>query len=309
MNSILEDPGPKVYILRGPDIELECYAPGSTYGMTRFDWTGLVRQLRFKGHPLLGKETEGKDQDRRFGSGCCNEFGIEAPLGFAEAELGSWCPKIGVGLIQKVHAAYDFHYAYPLQPAAFAASQKERQLILECSASEHNGYAYRLTKTIELLDDGFAVHYRLRNTGQKPINTTEYTHNFVRLGNDPIGSAYRLRFPRPVQPSAFGETVNPEDAAIVEADGFAFRSAPQQPVFFSNVLGGGQAQASWTLHNHNKGLGLRESIDGPVESVNVWSNGQVLSPELFVRIAVPKGGEQTWSRLYTVVEEHTPPLA
>ena len=40
-----------------------------------------------------------------------------------------------------------------------------------------------------------AVKYYLENTGEKDIITDEYTHNFIAINKDLIGTNYLIKFP------------------------------------------------------------------------------------------------------------------
>ena len=41
------------------------------------------------------------------------------------------------------------------------------------------------------------ISHRLKNTGDKPITTEFYNHNFFNVDNDPVGPNYTLAFPAP----------------------------------------------------------------------------------------------------------------
>jgi hypothetical protein len=275
--------------------------PGEVYSMTRFDWTGLIREVRYKGQPITGRESPQTDRDTALGCGCYNEFGIEGPIGFQEAAPGDWVHKIGVGLLRKEHPGYDFHHGYELRPAQFETSTDKDTIRTACSGPEHNGFGYRLDKRIEVLEDGFAVHYALHNTGTKPFASSEYNHNFIALDQGPIDTRYRLDFGFAPNPDGFGESVNPEGAAVFEGSALHFRSCPSEPVFFSNLTGGKAHRASWTMRCASNGLSLSETGDFETASINVWSNGRVLSPELFIQLELLPGTSRRWSRRYRVV--------
>lgn len=72
------------------------------YKGTRFDWTGFITQVTLEEgkHTFCVPESLKPDEGTG-GKGLCNEFGISRAIGYDEAPIGGWFPKIGVGLLQK----------------------------------------------------------------------------------------------------------------------------------------------------------------------------------------------------------------
>ncbi|MDE5422702.1 hypothetical protein L3073_10835 [Ancylomarina sp. DW003] len=90
-----------VHILKNKNLEVHIDLPLENYQLSRFDWTGKIVSVKFKGVDVVGTERLNSDDDNRFGKGFYNEFGIETPVGFDDCEEGDWFPKIGVGLLKK----------------------------------------------------------------------------------------------------------------------------------------------------------------------------------------------------------------
>lgn len=286
------------YHLKNKDLEMRIDDPLEGYQSSRFDWTGKVVALDFKGKPLLVSEREDGAHGERMGSGLYNEFGMNSPLGFEETLMGDWFHKIGVGLLRKEEEHYHFGTSYPIQPATFAVAQESNRVVIDCISEQYNGYAYRLKKTFELREQGFLIQYSLENTGDKAILTEEYVHNFVAINQKSIGAAYSLKFRFPLQSACFGETVNPEEKVVIGQDEITFKGALEEEFFFSNLNGSEQVEGQWELMHREENVTIRETTNIPSSLVNLWGKKHVISPEIFIALNIQPGQQKRWERRY-----------
>jgi hypothetical protein len=289
-------------ILKKTKLELLIDPPGENYQRTRFDWTGKIRALTYEGKSITGRELLHPGPDQLAGEGFYNEFGIDGPLGYDELPVGEWCHKIGVGRVKKEDTSYDIHKDYDCQPCEFEVEREEQALRLTCHGPLLNGYAYLLKKEIRLLESGFQINYYLENQGEKPILTSEYSHNFLNIDQAPIGEAYRLRFPFELKPEGFGERVNPEGLLTIGQREVTWKGTPKEAFFFSMLSGGEEVEATWELWNVASGMGISETGSFPTRKVNLWGCGHVISPELFFDIRLAPAQSVRWSRTYQVLE-------
>ena len=138
------------------------------------------------------------------------------------------------------------------------------------------------------------------NRGSKTLYTNEYVHNFISIGGAPIGPHYQLYTPFTIHPSLFIEYVNPENLVDIHQDAVDFKGTPSQPFFFSNLSGGVQVPASWTLKHTDIGIGISETGDFRSDAINLWGMRHVISPELFKQINLAPGQSTRWSRTYHI---------
>lgn len=289
-------------ILRNEQLEIHVDQPTSNYNFSRFDWTGKIADVRFRGISLSATERPDGENPDLFGRGFCNEFGIDSALGYEEAEIGGWFHKIGVGLLKKTEGPYQFHKAYEIIPARFSCKIEADKLVMTCTPDPAVGYSYILSKEIALLDNGFAIRYNLENTGSKRIRTDEYVHNFTAINSEAMGSSYRLSFPFDLIPDRFDERVNPGEKAVLGAHDISFSGQPEDQFFFSNLSGGKRVRAEWELINTKAKLGIRESGSFETDKINLWGWKHVISPELFMKIDLEPGQSAQWERKYEVFE-------
>jgi len=288
------------HIIKNNTLEIAIDTPLENYKGSRFDWSGKISSIKFENLPLTTVEdTESKNIDF-LGKGLFNEFGINSPLGFEETPMDGWFHKIGVGLIKKEHKEYLFHRNHLIKPAHFDITCEDQKIIIVCKSKPVNGYSYVLKKEITISENSFTINYLLLNTGEKKIVTDEYVHNFLAINNALIGEDYTLKFPFPINPSLFDETLNSENKVEIGLDNITFNKTPEKQFFFSNLTGGKELEAEWALTNLKANLGIKEIGNFKTNKINLWGWGHVISPELFFKISVDPKKTIEWSRKFEV---------
>lgn len=290
------------HILKNDILEVHVDFPTDNYNHSRFDWTGKIVKVKFKGKSISGTETIDQTKDHSLGKGFYNEFGIDSPLGFDHLNIGEWFHKIGVGLLKKDSTHYNFHERYEIQPADFDIIPESDKIRIKCQSQSINGYSYFLKKEISLLKSGFEVKYYIENRGRNPIVTTEYNHNFITVDRDLIGEGYILKFPFRIMTELFNESINPEQLVEFGEKEIRFLGTPKEPIFFSNLSGGELVDGRFELINTKSKIGISETGSFKTNSINLWGASHVICPELFINIDVAAGQSKTWSRTYQVFE-------
>jgi len=163
-----------------------------------------------------------------------------------------------------------------------------------------NGYAYTLQKDIVLHKNGFSIVSSLKNTGNKPIVTTEYNHNFISINQASLSNQYRLTFPFLLDPNGFDELINLERKIHFARNEVHLLGQPDEPFFMSNLSGNQQVEASWTIEHLTHHLAISEHANHKTNQVNLWGWKHVISPELFCNINIKPGEATTWTRRYTI---------
>ncbi|MDA9782823.1 hypothetical protein N9B55_00275 [Vicingaceae bacterium] len=286
------------HLLKNENLEIKIDLPLENYNSSRFDWTGKISQVKFKNIPISTYEKLNGWQGS--GEGFFNEFGIDTALGFDAVEKGEWFHKIGVGLLKKESASYDFSKTYEVRPAQFNVTLWSDQICIDCVSEDNKGYSYVLKKEIMLTDSGFCIKYYLENTGEKEINTDEYVHNFLAINQESIGENYQLNFPFQLHQKLFGETVNPENKVEIGTDQIQFIDTPKKTFFFSHLNGESSVDSQWQLTNRKNNIAINECGDFQTSKVNLWGDKHVVSPELFIHISLKPGEIKEWSRTYTI---------
>ena len=288
------------HIIKNDTLEVAIDLPSENYEGSRFDWTGKISSVKFKSLPLITiEDTESKDVNF-LGKGLYNEFGITNPVGYNETPKGGWFHKIGIGLLKKEHKDYLFHRNHLIKPARFDIAYEDQKIIIICKSELVNGYSYILKKEISIFENSFTINYFLHNTGEKKIITDEYVHNFMAINNALIGKDYTLKFPFQIDSTLFDETVNSENKVEIGSNTVTFHEVPKKQFFFSNLTGGKDLEAGWTLINLKANLGIKEKGNFKTDKINLWGWRHVISPELFFKISVDPKKTIEWSRKFEV---------
>ena len=290
------------HILKNDLLEVHIDLPYENYNFSRFDWTGQISKVAYKGQSLTGVESVDEEDLGKEGKGLFNEFGIDQPIGFKETEIGDWFIKIGIGWLRKTNEVYQFDKTYHIQPANFEVEGSEENLFLTCDCPPINGYAFYLKKEIKLLDGSFRIGYSLKNTGKKPLITNEYTHNFMQFDQASVDQDYALKLPFQINQKAFEAGINPEKVLYKNDQGLGFQTTPSSVFFFDHLAGQNPVDAKWALEHADKKIGLSETGCFQTSKVNLWGTDQLISPELFFDINLKAGEQVKWVREYQIYE-------
>jgi hypothetical protein len=158
------------------------------------------------------------------------------------------------------------------------------------------GYAYEYTKTIRLKEDGFSIGHKLRNTGEKVIETDQFNHNFFMIDGENSGTAFQLTFPY-----ALSTTHDLKGYLEIQDKHLTFiRDIEQGDHVYAELEGFGKdvEDHEITLVNRKSGAGVTFRVDKPLHRMVFWACLTTLSPENFIWISVEPGEEDRWTAYY-----------
>ncbi len=309
---------PKIKLSNGV-LDATVYLPDAQNGFyrgTRFDWSGVIGSLEYKGHNYYGPFFEKFNPSvpdvvignpieagvNSAASGPVEEFiGADgAALGYAEAKPGSAFCKIGVGsLLKPDNAAYSSYNQYTILNGGKRTVRSGREWIeftqeLDCGS----GYAYTYAKTIRFSknEPEMTIEHRLVNSGEKPIETRVYDHNFLTIDHQSTGPDVVISFPFHPTPI---EAMSP--IATVRVNQLVFRKELKgKDTFDSEFRGFGKTAADYKIQieNHKTGAAVSIRGDQPLVNFEVWAVRTVVAPEPYIEIKVPAGHEFTWKYTY-----------
>lgn len=294
------------FILKNTDLTLKLEKAGEKYRGSRFDWNGLVSAAEFRGISLLGEEKPFLQRKASsFGRGLHNEFGIKKCIGYDDCAVGEWFPKIGTGWLKKDDKPYFFFTPYEMESLSFTCDLTGNTgALFTCDSGERNGYAYRYTKEVVLEGSSFRIAYNLENCGSKPLETEEYSHNFLCIGGIRIEPSYSLSFPWKLEPACFAENVDPDGILAVEGGCIGVTGKTGKQFYLGGISEGISEKdglaAEWTLENKKAHLKISEKGSFVPSGVHVWGWKSVISPELFFSFKIEAGNSLSWERVYTV---------
>jgi len=277
------------------------------YRATRFDWSGVIPDLKWKGHSYFGKwftKYDPKIHDAIMGP--VEEFltnGVD--LGYAEAQPGGTFVKIGVGILRKPDEPEfrQFETYQIVDNGVWTTSSKSDSVTFTHSLRDNaSGYGYAYTKVVRLTPGKpeLVLEHTLRNTGAKPIDTDVYEHDFYMLDGQPSGPAIVVRFPFEVKAAMdLGDK-----AATRGKDLVYLRELQGRESVYSELRGYGAETGDNDIRveNSSTGAGVREIGSRPLSKLVYWSIRATACPEAYVHLSVDPGKETSWKITYQFYE-------
>jgi len=294
--------------LKNNQLKLTVYLPDSARGFyrgTRFDWSGVLGQIEFAGHKLFGPWKDKHDPTNYDDIiGPVEEFGNSKPLGYDEAKVGETFLKIGVGELEKPkEPKYAFSRNYKIvKPGAWKVSRDgDTGVTFIQEVATARGYGYSYVKRVWIEDrpgsPALVIDHTLKNTGDQPIDTDVYNHNFFNVDSDPVGPGYRFEFPFPVAAD------NPKErfAEVVAIDGqeLRFRKPLDQGSVFTGLTGfTADTPGGFTFRHEKSGLTVAVTGTAGLSKLNFWGVSSTICPEPFHPLRLKPGTEARWSWRY-----------
>ena len=292
-------------------IQTVLYLPDTSQGYyrgTRFDWSGAFKRLDYKRHSYVEQWFDTYNPTTHDAiNGPVEEF---TPLGYADAKPGDVFVKPGVGVLRK---ADDKAYAFATPFAIVdygkwtVKTQKDR-IEFRHDIADAAGYGYRYTKTVRLSKGKpeLVLEHSLKNTGQKPIETSVYNHNFFVIDKQPTGPQIAIRFPFAVkgEGKGFGSTINVQDNSLV----YSRELAKREQVYSAGLQGFGTSTSDYDIRIENlkTGAGVRATSDQPMEKLVFWACSTTSCPEPYIRLKAAPGQEIHWKIAYEFYQKPTP---
>lgn len=295
---------PEAAISNG-QIEAKLYLPDVARGYyrgTRFDWSGVIYSLRYKGHQYFGQWFEKYDPKLHDAiMGPVEEFLThDAGLGYPEAKPGGEFVRIGVGVVRKPeeHSYQRFKTYEITDPGQRRIREGPDWIEFTHELSSPSGYGYVYTKTVRLAKDGavMTLEHRLRNTGKRAIETAVYDHNFFVIDGEPTGpeSTVRLAFKARA-------TADLKDLAEVRGSSLVYNKELEKGQSVLTELEGFGPTArdyDFRLENKKAGAGVHITGDRPLAKVVFWSIRTTFCPEPYIEMNVEPGQESAWNITY-----------
>ena len=273
-------------------------AENGSYRGTRFDYSGIITSLEYKGHQYFGQWYEKHDPKIHDAiTGPVEEFLTgDAALGYAEAKPGGTFVRIGIGSIRKPdEPAFRRFETYDIvDPGKRTMRQGKDWIEFTHELKSPDGYAYLYTKRLSTPGNKpeLVIEHSLKNTGQKVIETDQYNHNFFVIDNEVVGPDMSIRFafePKPKAELKNGGEIRGRD--IVYS-----RELEKGESVFSELEGFGSTASDYDIRieNHKSGAGVRIRGDQPLSKVVFWSIRTTACPEPYVHIRLDPGKTAKW---------------
>jgi len=287
------------------------------YRGARFDWSGVIAALEYKGHWYYGpwyNRIDSRVHDFQWEgaeivASTCS--GITGPveefqsnhhaLGFDEAKVGGTFIKIGVGVLRKDSEEYDFVRQYEMvDPGRWTVkTHRDSVEFTQELTDPASGYGYVYRKTVRLVagKPEMMLEHHLRNTGSRIIRTSVYNHNFLVLDHAATGPDFSITLPFQIH----SQNPPPKELAEIRGNELVFlKTLANHDVVFTSLLGFSDSTKDHEIRIENRRLGAGMLIRGnrPLSAMNFWSIRTVLAVEPFIAMTIDPGSEFTWDVSY-----------
>lgn len=289
--------------LRSSRLRVELAEPGEAPNQTfRFDRAGFITEVILDGAMrFCASEPRNLCHPSSGGRGLCNEFTFDVS---EEAPLGEYFPKFGVGLLRRYHEGrYRIFYPYKdvqFFPVSFQAETdtvRFETLPIPCM-----GYALMSTKTVSVSENCLIMTLTVENTGDKPIELSEYCHNFLSIDGMALGSDYRLEMSS-CPDLGYGRLKNMcGENGSLRGYGHGFTFCEMSAVASDYLIEGtdiAQDKPScWKLSHAGARAWIEERDDFVPGRICLWAVDHIICPETsFCKTLLP-GEKCNWTRTW-----------
>ncbi len=293
-------------------LRAQVYLPNPDIGYyrgSRFDWSGVVAKLEYKGHQYFGVWFPHYDPHLHDAiTGPVEEFRSATvngdPLGFDDAKPGGPFVKVGVGVLRKPDdKPYSFSRGYDIvNPGKWASRPHSDGVEFQQDLTDDAGYDYRYQKSLRLSPKRpeLIIEHRLRNTGRKVIETEVYDHDFYVIDGQPTGPDFSVKFAFDAQ-----QAESMHDLAQVKGRELLFLGefgAKDMVQTLVTGFHGTVAENDIRVENRKTGAGVRETWDRPITKLNFWAIRKTLCPEAYIHMRIDPGKEFRWTIRYEFYE-------
>jgi hypothetical protein len=287
-------------------IHARFYLPDAEKGYyrgTRFDWSGVIPDLAYRGHTYCSQWFSNYSPTTHDAiMGPVESF---SPLGYDEAKPGGHFVQIGVGVLSKPRddKYSPFQYYPVLNPGTWKLKKKPGSIefthILQDSAYS---YEYKKTETLVKGKPVLVLLHRLKNTGSQIIETSVYNHNLFVMDKQPSGPDFVITFPFSLAGDVEGQrgfgAGNP--AAIKDSLIVFNRELEKRESVYSVLQGYSNNSKDYDIkiENHKTGAAVRITSDQPLSKLVFWGSSRIFSPEPYIQIKIHPGEVFNWKISY-----------
>jgi hypothetical protein len=300
-------------VLSNGVVQAVVYLPDAQSGYyrgSRFDWSGVVPCLSYKGHtyfgiwfnhydPMIHDAIAGPVEEFRSGDGASS-------IGYDEAQPGGLFIKPGVGVLRKIdNSPYKFAYTYEqVDRGKWTVHIKRDQVTFTQILHSPIGISYVYEKTLKLAKNEpvLLLEHRLKNIGSKPIDSQVYDHNFFMIDKTPTGPGMVVHFPFAPQPKTdLSPRAAIEGHDLVYLQELSSQEPGSRSATVSSFLTGYSDKPSdydFTVENKNTGARVEQTADVPISKLNFWSISTTICPEAYIHLNVAPGQTTHWTIRY-----------
>lgn len=289
------------------NIQATFYLPDNQkgyYRATRFDWSGFIKELTYKGHTYFSEWNKDYAIYSPFshiiGSGPVNEY---SPIGYEEAKIGQGFLKLGVGILEKPEEkAHERFKQYKILDHGEWNIETTSNSITYTQKINNYGFICTYTKKFTLSENALNIQYAITNEDTEAFLSDVYNHHFLTLDRRPVRPSWRLHFPFTPK----GDINVGKDIAKLSGHEVKFLRGIQagESVWMSTMQGFDPAQEGFgfTMEERTSKIGVNMTGDHALSNMVFWAAPYTVCPETYIDIHVAPGETFTWENNYEFYE-------
>jgi len=282
-------------------ITAKLYLPDAERGYyigSRFDWSGVIYELKYKQHDYFGQWYPDRDPKIHDAiSGPVEEF---MQIGYEEAPVGGEFLRIGIGGLRKPQEDGFVRYGYYefSNPGKWTVRRSRDNVVFIHELNDVAGYSYVYEKTVRLVRDKpeMILEHTLKNTGRRAIQTAVYNHNFFFIDNQTTGPDFVVKFAFPLSASRENPAIRINGNQLE----YVRELEPLEAASLGGVLGHNNSVEDYyfRIENNKTGAGVKITGDRPISRIVYWSHSNAISPEPYIDLNIQPGESFTWDIKY-----------
>ena len=282
-------------------ITAKLYLPDAERGYyrgSRFDWSGVIPELKYQGHDYFGQWFP--VYDPKLHDAICGPVEEFSEMGYAQAPVGGEFVRIGIGGLRKPAEKGFLRFGrYELSnPGKWTVKKAKDHVRFTHQLNDVAGYSYVYDKKVRLVKGNpeMVLEHTLKNTGEKPIQTQVYNHNFFTIDHQPTGPDIVVKFAFPLIETMETPAVRFHGKQIEYLHDFE----PKETVFLGEIQGHSNRVEDYDfrIENVKTGAGVRITGDRPVAKIIYWASATTSCPEPYIDITVQPGESFSWNIVY-----------
>ena len=282
-------------------ITAKLYLPDTVQGYyrgSRFDWSGVIPELKFEGHDYFGQWFP--VYDPLIHDAICGPTEEFSAIGYEEAAVGGEFVRIGIGGLRKPaeNKFQRFGYYELSNPGKWTVKKAKDYVVFTHQLKDAAGYSYLYEKKVRLVKGKpqMVLEHKLKNTGKKAIQTNVYNHNFFTIDHQPTGPNSVVKFAFPIN----GTEENPAARITGQQIEYLRELTPRETVFWNDVQGHSKSVKDYDfrIENVKTGAGVRITCNRPVSKIVYWSSPTTQCPEPYIDIDIQPGETFSWNISY-----------
>jgi len=288
-------------------ITAKLYLPDAEQGYyrgSRFDWSGVISELKYKEHDYFGQWFPVYDPKTH--DAICGPVEEFSAINYEEAPVGGEFIRIGIGGLRK--PAEDkferFGYYELSNPGKWTVKTTRNCVVFTHELTDVAGYSYIYEKKVKLVKGKpqLVLEHKLKNTGKKAIQTDVYNHNFFTIDHQPTGPDVVVKFAFPIN------VTKENPAARINGQNIEYlrELSPRETVYWVDVQGHSKSVKDYDfrIENTKTGAGVRITGNRPVSKIVYWSSPATQCPEPYMDINVQPGKTFSWTITYDFYTTH-----